>query len=214
MSSPGGRHSGGGLRGKSTFSKAARRRLFAFLLSIETKPDYFITLTYPDTFDAPWEESFRHLTILIKRLRRRFPSSALFWKREYTEAGVCHFHLIVWGMSLSGHYEEFSRFWWESTGCLSQDHLKSGTKIEPPKGNWHYYLAKYVSKPVEGHTGRYWGIYGRSALSYYPVEVLDLDYSFYHHLQFALSGLRFGKNSVDLFNNLQEIVNELRYQYG
>ena len=150
MSSPGGRHSGGGLRGKSTFSKAARRRLFAFLLSIETKPDYFITLTYPDTFDAPWEESFRHLTILIKRLRRRFPSSALFWKREYTEAGVCHFHLIVWGMSLSGHYEEFSRFWWESAGRLSQDHLKSGTKIESPKGNWHYYLAKYVSKPVEG----------------------------------------------------------------
>ena len=209
LHSPGGAHHGGGVRGKSPYSRQARARLLALMLSIKTEPAHFITLTYPDNVDFTWEQSFCHLTVFIKRLRRRFPRHSLLWKREYTSAGILHFHLIYWGPSLSGHFEEFSRYWYECCGSLSPDHLAAGTKIEVPRGNWHYYLSKYISKPVDGVDGRFWGLYGRSFLEFYDRELLELDWSLYYQLQYSLKGRRFGDEASTLFDDLRRITDEL-----
>lgn len=185
------------------------------LLGIRSIPTHFITLTYPDYYDtSDHERCFLQLTVLIKRLRRRYPRLALFWKREYTVNGILHYHLIWWGPSLSGHYEEFSRHWYECCGEIHPDHLKSGTKIQPITGpHWHYYLSKYVGKPVNGQAGRFWGLYGRSYLELYPPVTQKLDYDLYMMLRSCLAGQRMGTRVHELFAATAQIIKELENDF-
>lgn len=203
------------VRGKASYSSASRRRLLSTLLSIRSAPQHFITLTYPSHYDTSDHNAcFSHLATLIKRLRRRLPGISILWKREYTAAGVLHYHLIFWGASLTGHYEEFSRHWYESCGQIHIDHLASGTKIQPITGaHWHYYLSKYVGKPVDGLSGRFWGFYGRQHLDFYPPLVQQLDYDMYMMLRLCLAGQRMGSRVCELFADTAQIIKELENDF-
>lgn len=158
----------------SSFTAAARNRLLHKLASIVALPGSFTTLTYHN-HQLTAAESKVHLDTFLKRFKRRFPNSSLCWKLEYQKRGMPHYHMIVWfapgefpGPDLYRRW--LSRTWWDVTGRFSDAHFKAGTQHIEPWGQWHRYLAKYVSKldipPEETHPGRFWGFHNRACVPF------------------------------------------------
>lgn len=87
------------------FSRASRKRMISKLnrLRWPDVPCYFLTLTYPDQFQTDWKLVKHDLTLLKKRLLRRFPDAGVIWRVELkarksgTNAGKIapHFHCFL-----------------------------------------------------------------------------------------------------------------------
>jgi len=175
---------GGGKRGTiKTFSRASYRRLKKLVLSLESQPTLFITLTYPEDFPSA-RLSKKHIDNFGKALKRYFPVAWDIWKLEPQKRGAPHFHLLVGGCSLKTKkdFDSFknwlSKTWFRIVGSGDEKHLKAGTQVvnleylEQQGNNIDYvliYLSKYFSKifeSVEGwdSPGRFWGIHNRKKL--------------------------------------------------
>jgi hypothetical protein len=147
-------------------------------------PPLLITLTYPDQFptdNATWTEHFNRR--VRRRLERRFPGAAAIWRKEFAprksgeNAGkwAVHFHILLFVETEPEQlYEWLSRAWYDSCGCICDDHLRSGTRVERVR-SWDRpmrYMAKRQSEveQLEEHVpspGRPWGKWNADAL---PIE--------------------------------------------
>ena len=116
----------------------------------------FITLTYSTKHRPTPEKWKRDRDAWLKRLRRRYPDAVPIWVREYTKAGVVHFHLLVW-WGVARYTESWkdrrawiSRSWAETITDGAKDKeaylasLKAGTNCRPvtSKGKLREYLGK------------------------------------------------------------------------
>ena len=69
---------------------------------------HLATLTYPDQFPLYRNEYKRHMDTLGKRMRRRWPNSAIIWKLEFkkrlsgkNKGGIApHYHLFIFNVPL------------------------------------------------------------------------------------------------------------------
>jgi hypothetical protein len=169
---------GGGRRGSVVgFSRASRKRLMDWYNRIDRvwrARALFITLTYPREFSSDWSDWKRDLDALVKRLRRRWPRSALVWRMELQRRGAPHFHLLVWGIPRVP-ISWLSRAWYEIVGSGDERHLRAGTQVA---GIWNdkkafFYISKYVAKigddVAAAALGRVWGVRGRQ---YIPAAVV------------------------------------------
>lgn len=173
------RQAGGGVRGKiQSFSKSSRRRMMYRLAEVRRDAiPLFVTLTYPDQFPRSGGEWSRDMQRLRMRILRR--GWAAVWRREFKarksgeNAGEVapHYHLLVWG----AEYQELRRWiptaWWECCGCICDDHLRAGTKVEMLR-SWRgvmSYVSKYMAKVEEyppdlESVGRAWGVVNAAAI--------------------------------------------------
>jgi hypothetical protein len=177
---------GGGRKGDLRgLSSKSRREMLNFMNSINKdrlgSPPLLATLTYADRFPtdkATWTEHFNRR--FRRRLARRFPGAAAIWRKEFQRrktgknAGkwAPHFHLLLFvEAEPSQLYEWLSQAWYESCGCISDDHLRSGTRVEPVR-SWEgamRYMAKRQGEVEEleqsvPSPGRSWGKWNADAL--------------------------------------------------
>jgi hypothetical protein len=180
------------------FSKAARRRMLDYLLSIdwnlligESKRaaqarGVFATLTYPANYSQHFQDWKRHLDIFRKHLLRSYsPKTSVIWKLENQEYRcqktgaefIPHFHLAI-DFKEPVDIREFrawlSAYWYISVGSGDPKHLRAGTNaqvIYGDTGRLLSYLGKYLSKTYASktHTGRVWGVWNKFELA--PVKI-------------------------------------------
>jgi len=169
---------GGGIRGAiSEFTEGSRYRLMKWLASLDDGVmPYFLTFTYPDSYDASdpgdWK---RHIDIFAKRLARRWPGAFAVWRLERMprKSGVHvgklypHFHLLVWGVLFTKEELQplsidqgtevddlralqlwVSRSWFEVVGTGDEKHLQAGTRCEKIRSRRGvlWYVSKYIAK--------------------------------------------------------------------
>jgi hypothetical protein len=173
---------GGGIReGIRGFSRASRTNLLRRLASINRDAlkafkgrIIFVTLTYSHEYPEDPEQCKGHLKALRKRLQREYGSFAAFWRLGIQGRGAFHFHLLLFVGRSFGTIAELRRFvsrsWYEITGCISEGHLRAGTRLEAAK-KWRQatsyverYLAKEEEFPEGLQTGRIWGVWNEGLL--------------------------------------------------
>lgn len=183
---------GGGKRKKiSGFSRGSRRRLQRKIATIQRAClPVFVTLTYPDQFPDDVDEWNIHLERLRSRLARK--GWGAVWRKEFKrrKSGVNagkvapHYHLLIWGASLAEIRAYMGRAWWECCGRISEDHLKSGVRVEMPR-SWDGvagYTSKYLAKAddedvkefLKDHAriGRMWGVLNAEVIPW--AEVIEM----------------------------------------
>lgn len=177
---------GGGIRGSVTlFSRQSKKRLLNTLATIDRKEKpLFVTATYPSEFPITAEVWKQDLENVYKRMARKFPGVSFIWKLEPQKRGAPHFHLLVWGVSLSKMRGFFFRAWYEVVGSGDEKHLHAGTEVDEVK-TWRgvmAYAAKYMGKMFDKpelkqlgweEPGRFWGMKGRKHLPL--VEVREIE---------------------------------------
>lgn len=175
---------GGGRRGNVTrFSLGSRSRMGRYLRCCVADYRAMLTLTWPSS-DAPTrsaaQRAFRAFVESLRRYWKRngIADGSLFWFREFTESGTCHYHGFVnrWvGKNWLSHA------WWRACGKISMSHLRAGTQIRSWRGGKKSigrYAAKYARKQeqkncpdffktetasgsaAENSAGRFWGVVG------------------------------------------------------
>ena len=187
---------GGGDRGNVTeFSSQSRLRLFRLIARLKAPESKgyrskvsFVTLTtqailHPRVFKL-------YLFRLFRRLRKRFPSTAVIWRLEYQQRGAPHVHCILYNAPYIDKVK-LQSVWGDIVG-----EEQPFTRIELVRAykNLMKYVGKYVGKTsAEGgfnsvtysnqvenlsareleSAGRVWGVYNRRAL---PMADLYEDY--------------------------------------
>lgn len=174
-----------GGRGEVTsFSRKSQKRLRNTLARVDKTEEVplFVTLTYPDNFPVSGSIWKKHLKNFWMRLSRKYEGVAMVWVLELKarktgeNAGeyAPHFHLLLFGAPNSYEFKKWlSEAWYQVVNSEDEKHLGAGTSVERTR-SWRRisgYVAKalkYLSKaeieemPDEWHTGRFWGVYGRS----------------------------------------------------
>lgn len=192
-----GRLSGGERKPIKGFSKSARRNLLWKLQTLDydgLRADggtaWFITLTYRDSF-------YRECKNLIKAkedldrffiyLNRLLPLDYFsFWKLEFTNQGIPHFHLFMCIRGKISHDEliNYVQTAWLMSVSAFGEHLeqmqKASTNVRFTPLDKANILAVYISKEIgktyqvevpEGELpGRFWGIYNRKHYKAYVKE--------------------------------------------
>lgn len=180
------------------FSAPCQRRLRnAMAQMLRIAPAAFATLTYPAVWEPNARTWKRHLDMLTKRMRRRYPELAGFWKLEFQRRGAPHFHLMIFGAPTTEDnpraFVELRQWiatnWFEVVASGDEKHLYAGTQLDEVRTNAQQYTCKYVSKDQlpesvrDTHNGRWWGAFNRSKLpKVEPVEIPLLK----HEAQFLL----------------------------
>lgn len=79
------------------FSRASRKRMMDGLASWKNlkRKAFFLALTYHEEWGVHFSEWKRDMDVLLKRMRRAFPSIGGVWKLEFQRRGAPHFHMIV-----------------------------------------------------------------------------------------------------------------------
>lgn len=178
------KHSGGGKRSIVLgFSKASRRRLLQKIATIDKESTpLFVTLTYPSAYPLEAAEWKSHFDKWCKRLHRAYPQAALIWRLEPQRRGAPHFHVLLYGVPLSGQAREWVRkAWYECVASGDPKHYRHGTdmrKCDNSRAVRSYvgkYLAKTQAAPQQtdehgevqsvdwSRVGRWWGVrYGEN----------------------------------------------------
>ena len=180
---------GGGPRGGVTdFSSQSRVRLFRLVARLKS-PEHsgyrskvsFLTLT---TREILHPRVFKVLLFkLFRRLRKKFPNTAIIWRLEYQKRGAPHAHCILYNAPFIDK-KALQRVWGDIVG-----EAQPFTRIELVRAYRALlgYVSKYVGKS-EGHggfnsvtysdrlenvsaadlatAGRVWGVYNRAALPF------------------------------------------------
>jgi hypothetical protein len=156
----------------------------------------FITLTVADASVEP-QRAKRRLWLLIRWLRSKLGFEAVVWKQEFQQRGAVHFHLLAFSWRRRPPWveqEELANRW--GLGFVWVEFFDKGRVLS--------YVAKYVRKPAadppEGasppavppagavdltdtaifeqddgqYPGRFWGVFGREALVWAQVVLLDV----------------------------------------
>lgn len=191
-------HGPGNRRKITEFSSSSRNNMLRKMARIRSLDDaLFVTLTYPDEFPDDPAEWKRHLSVLRKRMMRRFPYAGVVWRMEKKPrlsgknrgAIAPHFHLLVVGWPGS---HLIARAWfraaWYAIAHNGDKHLGlAAVQVDPIKSRRHacYYVSKYMGKAnqiervneVEGaiYTGRYWGTFGNLDMAVILVIAASLD---------------------------------------
>lgn len=163
------------------FSGGARRRLMRkiAMLRSDARP-LFVTLTYPMEFTRDWREWKNDLHKFARRFGRMYPQGAFVWRLEPQRRGAPHFHLLVYGVEMSGDTVRWLQgAWYGSVNSEDKKHYTWGVHVEPVRSarGVRSYVGKYIAKkqdipdsqeaisqepgstPVDWvHVGRWWGI--------------------------------------------------------
>lgn len=162
------------------FSSASRKRLMDGLASWNNLSvrAFFITLTYHEEWGISFEAWKRDLDVLIKRMKREFPTIGGVWKLEFQRRGAPHFHLIVCAEEFKTRemLEEWITDNWADIAHKSSEYGgKYATNVKRIISHRHamHYAAKYMSKETpwavneetgeilgEIATGRCWAFFG------------------------------------------------------
>lgn len=162
------------------FSKASRKRMIDGLASWKnlTNKAFFITLTYHEEWGEHFSAWKRDIDVLIKRMRRAFPSIGGVWKLEFQRRGAPHFHLIVCADEFKTPqmlWAWFTKAWGEIAHESSIYKGEYATRVDKVNSHRHamHYAAKYMSKETpqavdeetgeilgEIATGRCWAFFG------------------------------------------------------
>lgn len=161
---------GGGKRGTIkgfSAASAARFRDKVWQLRRSVVP-VMVTLTYPLGRVPSPERCKRDLNAFCKAIDRKYPKAAGFWKLEFTERGVPHYHFLVWNAQPWKNW--IARTWFRICATGDANHLIAGTSVEKLRsyrGTLSYvgkrYLTKMVKSPA-GNWGRFWGCFNAKRL--------------------------------------------------
>ena len=187
---------GGGGRGNVTdFSSQSRVRLFRLIARLKA-PEHkgyrskvsFVTLT---TREVLHPRVFKVLLFrLFRRMRKKFPDTAIIWRLEYQKRGAPHAHCIlynapyidkkllqsVWG-EIVGEPEPFTRI--QLVRAYKSLCAYVGKYVGKVGGDSGFNSVTYsnrvenVSAAELRSAGRVWGVYNRSAL---PFDDLETDW--------------------------------------
>src|SRR5690606_25589838 len=112
-------------------------------------------------------EGKRHLDVLSKRMKRRFPTVGFIWKLEAQRRGAPDYHLLVWGVSYAELLVWLSAAWYAIVDSGDVKHLVAGTQVQRVR-SWRgvkSYASKYLAQPggFPGgagwqNVGRVWGV--------------------------------------------------------
>lgn len=163
------------------FSAKARRRLMYMMAKLrsDTLP-LFVTLTYPSEFERDYRQWKNDLDKFARRFHRKFPDGAFIWRLEPQRRGAPHYHLLVYGVSMSGdNVRWFHEAWYGSVASEDAKHYQWGVHVDAVRSSRgvRAYVGKYIAKrqaipdPAEAeteesgstpvdwvHVGRWWGI--------------------------------------------------------
>jgi hypothetical protein len=134
---------------------------------------YFVLLTFPENYpDVP--TSKKMFRALVMRIKRHWPTAAVFWKMEPQERGAAHFHCFIWNVNLDQLQANIPVWWYQIAGQGDINHLHFHCGLLPGSQHcvqeirsWNgvmFYATKYFSKNCEAdwdRPGRFWGIIGR-----------------------------------------------------
>lgn len=176
---------GGGRRGEVRgFSRQSRlRMLTAMAQARDLMWGHFLTLTFPDSVVEAFGSvnewgsyAKRSLDVFLKRVARKFPEAAGWWRMElmprksgvFAGEVVPHFHLLLFNVAPDFHIQALrtwlSRVWYEVVGSSDVKHLKAGTNVRVISSRRHMqnYASKYAAKSVDDDyaVGRRWGEFG------------------------------------------------------
>lgn len=162
------------------FSRASRKRMIDGLASWKnlTSNCYFITLTYHEEWGEHFSAWKRDIDVIIKRMKREFPTIGGVWKLEFQRRGAPHFHLIVCAEEFKTRellMNWFTQAWGEIAHENSVYKGEYATRVDYINGHRHamHYAAKYMSKETpqavdeetgeilgDIATGRCWAFFG------------------------------------------------------
>jgi hypothetical protein len=172
------------------FSWSARLRMRELTASISKKTSkaLLVTLTYPEHVGSgsyyvdPETAKRKHLEALKKRFERRYGPHCVIWRMEFQGREVPHFHLLIFfdptlpisKAELAEMQDFFAKTWWDVCGRLSEDHLKTGTRVERPRSlvKTMRYMAKAEALQGEQDSsgdeglpaGKRWGVWRQELL--------------------------------------------------
>lgn len=180
----------GGKRDKiKGFSRSSRRRLMRELAKVlRSCLPLFLTLTYPSEYPSEYRVWKAQLRAFYKRIRRRWPRAAWFWRLEFQKRGAPHFHLLMWGVP---YHEELkawvSNAWYEVVASGDIKHLRAGTNVQKVRSWKHMmaYASKVVGKVLIGEVGkdgqapdievgRWWGVEGAEDIPWAVLVSVDI----------------------------------------
>ena len=160
------RHGRGERRLSTRFTSRARMTFLRALATVDdSAPALFVTLTWP-TWAAPegreWQEPWNRFRMM---LARRYPSAAGFYKRELTQAGVVHLHLLVYGVTWRAMREFVPSAWARSVHAPDEAlRERVGTEVGVVRrgASVRRYATKYVTKAMMDDdgadpSGPWWG---------------------------------------------------------
>jgi hypothetical protein len=166
-------------------------------------PATFATLTYPKLWPESAKAWKRHLDSFLKRVGRKFPEIAGFWKLEFQKRGAPHFHLMMFGAPRQDEEprafydlrEWVAQNWFEVVGSGQDSHRYAGTQLDEVYSSQGAiaYTAKYMAKDQlpeavrDTHNGRWWGAFNRAKLPSVKPRELPLEK---HEAQFLLRTVR------------------------
>ena len=182
------------------FSIKSRSRLMQKIAMLnKTVMPLFVTLTYPERFPTDFEVYKYDLHHFFISLQRAFSGAGVIWKLEYQDRGAPHFHMLLYGVSLSQAMEFIPMKWHEIAGGDDKNHLafhrgelRGSEHCVQPVKSWRgvkSYASKYFTKMfgVAGKSGRFWGVRGKVPMS----ELLTLKIDVTTALQFRRAYRRF-----------------------
>lgn len=170
--------SGGGTRSKVTvFTKQSRKRLLEKLAMMrDCENGFFVTLTYPGSFEYTWKECKAHLAAFRKRLLYYCPKARAMWRMDLKRrksgdsAGQVapHYHMLIFGinpLALPKFRQWVHTVWSEIANYHDRNCPKLRTQVDEIHSHKHAvsYAAKYLSKvdtDEDTGFGRYWGLFG------------------------------------------------------
>lgn len=137
---------------------------------------WFVTLTYPGSFEYSWQECKAHLAAFRKRLLYYCPSARALWRMEtkrrksgQSEGELApHYHLLIFGvnpLSLPKFRAWVSEVWSEIANYHDRNVPVLRTEVEEIRSHRHAvgYAGKYLAKvdmDEDAGFGRYWGTFG------------------------------------------------------
>jgi len=154
------------------YSRKSRIRLIKKTARLYADKAVFLTLTYGRYFPSP-KGAKRHLQILMKRLKRRFPLASGFWRMEPQKRGAPHFHLLLFNVPFI-HWKKIQAVWGEIIG---QESPRIKIELVKSKRAIMRYVSKYVAKYDAGGScflvnspyltvGRVWGVWNEQHIPY------------------------------------------------
>jgi hypothetical protein len=182
-----------GIRGKiTTLSKGARNRIKETISTIKAVPAYTYAFTLPEEC---WGHPPEFIHKAFQKLSRQFTASSrwqhvgIIYKREFTEKGVLHYHIAVYGLA-ENEKKELQRWLtrlWVSLIASSQpfEVRKKMSAVHNHKKNFDLvrttiasYFAKYLGKALNAPNifvpGKWWGIINRHAIPFADEKQLIL----------------------------------------
>lgn len=145
------------------FSDRSRKRLAFVASNTSVQFQSMVTLTYPNEWDRNGIEVKRHLSLFLKRWRRRHEDSYL-WFLEFQYRGAPHYHYLTTVESRQIDKRKVSRDWYEIVNSGDDRHLLAGTRVERLRKAGAWYALKYAGKMAQKrvpenyrNVGRFYG---------------------------------------------------------